>query len=230
MDDITIHFERLKGHTAAGGRTANGILLKVDSISGHQINLQYETIIGNCPQQYGNKLHIWKGDGVKWGNLPFKTYDIPSDDQDGQVFIDGLNIGKNTFTIGYSVGKEPDQTAACVVISENEGKLEYRYMDCEVKMTAVNDTSVSFSYKTVEGYTPKEHKAWVGIWERKRVPYPAKAPLAAAEIGYDNEEGTGIIGSVDLASGQDYCIGLFLPGAYPLDAETCLAASDTFKY
>ncbi len=233
MDEITIRFDRIgeSENQDAGAENGGGISLRADSVSGHQINLSYQTITGNCPQTFGNKLHIWKSDGVKWGSVPFRTYDLPNDDEDGQIYIQGLNIGKNSFTIGYSVGPDPDQAAASVTISQDEnGGLEYRYGSCRIEMTAVNDTSVSFSYQTVEGYTPKEHQAFVAIWERKRVPYPGKNEIALAQIDCDNDQGTGIIGQLNLASGQDYCLGLFLPGDGLADTRTYLAASCTFQY
>ena len=143
------------------------------------------------------------------------------DDEDGQIYIQGLNIGKNSFTIGYSVGPDPDQAAASVTISQDEnGGLEYRYGSCRIEMTAANDTSVSFSYQT----------AFAAIWERKRVPYPGKNEIALVRIDCDNDQGTGIIGQLNLASGQDYCLGLFLPGDGLADTRTYLAASCTFQY
>lgn len=233
MDEMTIRFGSIAeiGNRDAQADNGGRILLLVDSVSGHQINLRYQTITGNCPQTFGNKLHIWKSDGVKWGSVPYRTYDIPNDDEDGQIYIEGLNIGKNTFTIGYAVGPKPDQTAAAVTIAQNEaGSPEYRYGSCQIEMTAVNDTSVSFRYRTVEGYTPQEHQAFVAIWERKRVPYPGKNEIAVKKIDGDSDEGYGVIGQLNLASGQDYCIGLFLPSDETPDSRTYLAASCTFKY
>ncbi len=230
MDDIKITF--LSGFSADVADTnEQHIALRIDSISGHQINMAYTTIVGNCPKRYGNKLQIWKGDGVKWGVEPSKTVDIPNNDQNGQILIDKQNIGKNSFTIGYSVGPSAQQTAACVIIPSNiESERDYQFYSSTIAMTAANDTSVSFHYKALDGYMPMEYGAWVGIWESKRVPYEQNNPVGRCNIDSNSEEGDGTITDIELASGQYYSLGLYLPGTESTGNYTYLAASYTFQY
>lgn len=232
MDNITISFARTAQDTKKEASGKAGVKLIVDSISGHQVIMRYETIVGNCPQKNGNQIHIWMGDGVKWGTEPKKSFPIPSDDQDGQIIIDGVTVGKNSFTIGYSVGASPEQTVASVTVPQGvTDPEECEYSSVEITGTAVNDSTVSFKFEALEGYTPNAHAAWVAIWERKRVPYPASNWMGKTIIRFDFDEGDDVLRNLEMAAGQDYCIGFFQPKTNNGDeGAVCLAASYTFKY
>ena len=226
MGDINISFKELAAANVKANDPDKGrIGFQVDSVTGDYIIVEYNTFIGNYPARFGNEICVWKGDGVRWGDTPLFSKAVPSDDQYGQVVIDGLTIGKGSFTVGYSVGNSPEQTAACVVI---DGSKQTSQFSCAINITSVNDGMVEFEYKTLQGYTPSKHGAWVGIWDNDSVPYPAAGAKATTNISSDSANGNGVL-LVNLASGHQYTVGLFLPEKGNCNP-TCLAATALFKY
>lgn len=230
---ITMNTVPLKNQVTSSS-VLHQIKLTIVQLDSHQLTLEYRSMPGNQPSAYSNHIHIWQSENyVPWNQKPLKSQPVSGDSQSGAIVVQGMNIGKLDYIIGYSVGASPTQTAATayipVTVSAASPDNEYEYSVSSIDVTSAGDSYLNFSYQMPDGYNPSAYGAWVGLWQGRQIPLPTTEPLSRTTIPYTSETGSHSLSNLNLASGEHYCIGLFFGGPAS-GSSTTLGASCSFVY
>lgn len=214
--------------------TLHQMKLSIQIVNGHQLILSYRSMPGNNPSQNANHIHIWQSENyIPWNQPPLGSQPLGLATQSGSVSIQGLNLGKRDYIIGYSVGREVNEIVATAYIPQtvdiHSQTNDFLYFSSKIDVTSVGDTYISFSYETPDGYLPDANHAWVGLWENIQVPIPGVMQLNMDLIPYHAERGDHVLTGLSLAAGQHYCIGLFF-GDDKGVAPVSLGASCSFVF
>ena len=191
--------------------------VSIDYITADTIGISYNTLPGNIPNSYGNFVSIWQNsNSIPWNAEPFATKPIPNNSQKGSMNFDGLDIAKNQYIIGYSVGTklETGQTYGNVSSSAyapDSNPANQSNLVSSLGIIFVGIDSVAFSYKLPDGCTPNSNGAWCGIWRSSNGSYN-NTPDKAVPVTLDTESGTLTFDALTIGLGQTYTIALFMSG------------------
>lgn len=211
--------------------------LKADFVTEDQIGLSYNTMSGNEPNTKGNFVAIWQNqNSIPWNQAPQQVKEIATNTQSGTMSFDGLNINKNSYIIGYSVGPKLTSGQAVgnicstVFIPARGDVNEQADFDPKLTLKFVGTTSVAFQFLLPFGITPLSNTAWCGIW-RSSVPSYNNPPDQSIPVTIDAESGTLSFNDFNIGLGLTYTIALFMSGwkgyGQPND-QNAMACSLTF--
>lgn len=191
--------------------------VSIDYITADTIGVSYNTLPGNMPNTYGNFVAIWQNsNSIPWNSEPLKTQPIPDNTQKGSFNFTGLDIAKNQYIVGYSVGAKltTGQTYGNVCSTAYAPSSDPTQQVKEVSslgLVFVGPSSLAFSFKLPNGCTPESNGAWCGMWRSSNGSYN-NAPDEAIPVNINTESGTLSFNSVTIGLGQTYTIAFFMSG------------------
>lgn len=218
--------------------------LSVLEVTGDTITVEYRTMQGNQPNDYGNLIAVWENfNNIPWDSKPTKVIPIKENTPHDTQVIDELKVKNNSYIIGYSVGpilQSPKQiygnicaTAYVPAIGE---KKEFNLDDANefaptLTIKTVGSSSVSFYFELPDGVLPLTNGAWAGFWRGNNPSFYGTDPIASTPIKLDVSSGTGGFNSLQIQRGQAYTIGLFMSGYKDTGKSTqrALACSVSFQ-
>ncbi|WP_338926040.1 hypothetical protein IHE33_00040 [Mycetohabitans endofungorum] len=216
-----------------------------ERVQPNSIPFNYDTINGNKPHTYQNTVFLWQTD----------CWDIPSSDVDlkGKHPIDidspsGFQdltptegLSKRNYLIAYAVGKEKNAVVTTLRLEPlGDGKYEVitppEAEELSFKVTGVNPTTVSYSFRMPRGTSAEDDGDWIGVWKGSMVSNlynDTQEPIYFLPILIDDSNGTGELTlphARQFEIDDDYMLGYFKSGydtQKPL--RTTLAAVVSFK-
>ncbi|MEZ5016156.1 MAG: hypothetical protein R2800_03835 [Flavipsychrobacter sp.] len=176
------------------------------SVSGNTLSLTYETLPANQSGQNHNSLWLWRATEVPWKYKPMKKQLLPIDaTQSGSYVLEEIEININTAYIAcYSVDSTVEQICACAHLAANSTDNTSEWVSIELLEVAAN--SLSFRYRTMEGYLPLDYGNWFGVWEGMASPYNSFPPVGKGKPVNNSNINDGAINNITLDRGQTYTL------------------------
>jgi hypothetical protein len=214
------------------------------NLTATNISISYNTLEGNQPNTYKNTAHLWQVDGWEVPpsspNLikePLIKTNNPSFHQNFSVELTHAN-----YLIAYAVGEGKDAVVTTQRL-EPLGGGKYKVIippegeALSFKMTDVNSTTVSYSFRMPSGTSAMDDGDWIGVWRDPRVSdlYDnTQEPIHFSPVEVDDSNGNNCSFALPDARqfeiGVNYMLGYFKSGyntQTPL--RTTLAAVTSFK-
>lgn len=200
--------------------------LNVNFVTGDVISVSYDTLPGNQPNTYGNKLFIWQNDNqVPWGTDPLNQQNIATNTQAGSAVFTGLEVTKNSYIVGYGVGPDVSDVCATAFVpaesDESEGS-EYPTSSLVLSLKFVGTNSVAVGYQGLTGYQPQTEGNWLGMWQNNAASYNTP-PQWKTEPSGDSPGGTAAFNNVTIVRDSAYTVAYFMG-----TKQTTMAATLTF--
>lgn len=184
----------------------NHCTLNIDqkAVSGNTLSLTYETLPANQGGQNYNSLWLWRATEVPWKYKPMKKQILPIDaTQSGSYVLEDVDININTAYIAcYSVDSTVEQICACAYLAANSNENNSEWVTIDLLNVAPN--SLSFRYRTMEGYLPLDYKNWFGVWEGMASPYNSFPPVGKGVPVNNSNMNDGAINNIQLDIGKTY--------------------------
>lgn len=215
--------------------------LDVNYVTADSIGLTFDTMPGNQPSNYGNYVAIWQNQNmIPWNQDPLKKQQITKNTQRGSANFTDLDLAKNSYIVGYSVGPEKAAaegpkfgnicSTAFVPTQAKETVGEYPTFQTNLILQYVGIDSVAVQFLTPAGYKPATNKNWMGLWRGEVASY-INPPDWSTPITLDTNRGTAGFNNVSIGRGLIYTIGYFMGGwlgAGQANKQGALACSVTF--
>jgi hypothetical protein len=208
--------------------TSGQTTLKVLQVTNELILLEYELLPDTNPGANGNLAAIWQNtDNIPYNLEPFKKQAISGASQKG-VFSFDVDLTRNNYILGYSVGPElsgPSQQKVGNVCSTvffplsrtlhslKEGDVveadPHPKFSTTLTIGIISTDVVTFSWEVPTDCTPASNGAWAGLFEGK-ARYNV-SPKKAVPIKADRDSGVTAI-EHKLAFDREYSIAYFMSG------------------
>lgn len=197
--------------------------VKIINSDATEIDFHYKTLDGNQPNTYKNTVYLWKTEG--WtvpsttGEEYLITSDTAEDSQNLSVKLDRVN-----YLIAYAVGPAVNAVVTTQRLEYQEDSKRYKIIPppsdeaLSLKITNVNTTTVSYSFRTPAGMSAKTNGDWIGVWKGTTVSKlynDAEEPLGLKPISIDDSHGNDSLtlpGGQQFASNTSYMLGYFKSG------------------
>lgn len=192
----------------------------VTDVSGKQISLEFSTITGNNPSANGNSVYLWQaGDNtIPWTQDAKSSQAISLSTSQGDISFDGLEIGIQSYVIGYAVGpvvaSPPFSAYANVVASAFVPATgsDYVYASPTIATKRIGSNSLTCDYTFLNGFNGVKAAAWAGLWEGPTIPWKDTQPKARTQIQDPGNAGIATFNGVNLLRGYTYSVGLYPTG------------------
>jgi hypothetical protein len=201
------HDKQLVLQVATIGTTS----ILITEVSGKQISLEYSTITGNHPPKNGNTVYLWQaGDNtIPWSQEAKFSQAITVDKPQGDISFDDLEIGRQSYVIGYAVGPlvttPPFSAYANVVASA------YEYGSPTIATKRIGSNSLTLDYTFLNGFNAASAGACCGMWEGPTTSWTAQ-PKWRTQIKDPSNAGVATFNGVSLLRGVTYSVGLYPTG------------------
>ncbi|MEW2354558.1 hypothetical protein [Spirillospora sp. NPDC029432] len=208
-----------------------GFEIPPDGVNPTRIDYIYDTMPGNRPSAYGNKIYIWETSGHDVPrNQPYKNENnVTSDrpDGDGTFPEDVTNL---SYLLGYATGPAVENVCATVFVPALGAGDPVIYPP-SITLERIGTNVVTFSYSMPGGSQPMADNDWVGLWEKQSSSaLYSLPPKWFAQIPENSAKGAGALQNVRLLRATSYILGYF-KGGYSTSKpkQSTLACSLTFQ-
>src|SRR5690349_6488602 len=95
---------------------ATQLIVDPSGVSGNQIAYRFETMPGNQPSAYQNKVWLWQTSQqtIPINSPPFATQGVSVNQPDGSNVFQGLSVGTDSYLVAYGVGPSVANIVASV--------------------------------------------------------------------------------------------------------------------
>lgn len=197
----------------------------VDSINidATEIDFHYKTLDGNQPNTYKNTVYLWQTEGWTVPSTTDKKHLITSDSAEGSQSFN-VELEQANYLIAYAVGPAVNAVVTTQRLEYQEDSKRYKIIPApsdealSLKVTNVNTTTVSYSFRTPAGMSAKTNGDWIGVWKGTTVSKlynDAEEPLGLKPISIDDSHGNDNLtlpGGQQFASNTSYMLGYFKSG------------------
>jgi len=211
--------------------------IAITFVSSDTIGLSYDSMPNNRPNTYGNYIALWQNQNqIPWDTDPLQKQAISGDTQKGSMVFQGLQVDKNDYILGYSVGPARTEsqksgnvcsTAFVPLGTENQ---DFKYFFSAMSLKNVGPNSVIVQFNLPPGARAATNKAWMGLWRGESASYN-NPPDYAVPITIDSNVGTVGFNNVHIGIDLTYTLGLY-PSGWNTDPsarnQKVLACSLTF--
>lgn len=193
------------------------------NIDATKIGFRYETLDGNQPKTYQNTVYLWQTEGWTVPSTTDKKHSITSDSaKDCQSF--NVELEQANYLIAYAVGPTVNAIVTTQRLEYQEDSKNYKIIPApsdealSLKVTHVNTTTVSYSFRTPAGTSAKASGDWVGVWEGTTVSKlydNTQKPIGLQPISKDDSHGDDSLTLPDgqqFVSSKSYMLGYFKSG------------------
>jgi hypothetical protein len=224
LKDQSMANEPIEAREQLFARPASAIhttTLNIGRVAADAIDVNFATMPGNQPNDYGNFLAIWQSpDSIPWDTEPLVTFPVPTDAPSGSATLTGLDINNNSYIVGYAVGPtQPDPygqkyanicaTAFIPATSSGNGTI----FTPGISGIQVGTTSVSFMFTLPDGIKPKSNQAYAVLYRGDNPSFYNKGDgIASVLLSPDFSFGTTAFNNVNIGRGLTYTIGIFMSG------------------
>jgi len=199
--------------------TIGSTSILITDVTGKQISLEFSTITGNHPPKNGNVVYLWQaGDNtIPWAQEAKFSQSITVDNPQGDISFDGLEIGLQSYVIGYAVGPlvttPPFSAYANVVASAfvPAAGTDYEYGSPTIATKRIGANSLTIDYTFLNGFNASSAGAWCGMWEGPTTSWTAQ-PKWRTQIKDPSNAGVATFNGVTLLRGTTYSVGLYPTG------------------
>jgi hypothetical protein len=200
---------------------AQGVALKVVSVTGEDILLTFNGIAGNRPSTYGNTAFLWQnGPQIPYNAPPFKSQPVSGNSPSGSIGF-SFDVKPQDYVIGYATGPSVKCITSWAYVPPAGDDYMYFQSSTWVNPTDITPDLVIVNYETPMGNNPSGNQAWAGIWKGPSASYTQEPSFPAVAARESNKGRIPIPGTYTRSS--QYTVGFFM-GA----AQTTLAATYTF--
>lgn len=197
---------------------SNTTKMSVSYVSADSIGINYETLPGNQPSNYGNYVAIWQNsNSIPWNQQPLKIQKMAGNTPSGSMVIQDLDTTKSTYIIGYAVGPEltvgqkyGNICSTSYIANPGSGDPSIDFYS-SLQLIFVGDKSLAVNFNLPVSITPKANLAWAGIWRSSNASYTVR-PDATTPVTIDTQSGTLTFDQFTIAIGETYTIALFMSG------------------
>jgi hypothetical protein len=197
----------------------------VDSINidATEIDFHYKTLDGNQPNTYKNTVYLWQTEGWTVPSTTDKKHSITSDSVEGSQNF-SVELDQANYLIAYAVGLTANAVVTTQRLEYQKDSKRYKIIPApsdealSLKVTHVNTTTVSYSFRTPAGTSAKANGDWIGVWKGTTVSKlynDAEEPLGLKPISIDDSHGNDSLtlpDSQQFASNTSYMLGYFKSG------------------
>jgi hypothetical protein len=197
----------------------------VDSINidATEIDFHYKTLDGNQPNTYKNTVYLWQTEGWTVPSTTDKKLSITSDSVEGSQNFN-VELDQANYLIAYAVGPTVNAVVTTQRLEYQEDSKRYKIIPASsdealsLKVTHVNTTTVSYSFRTPAGTSAKANGDWIGVWKGTTVSKlykDAEKPIGLKPISIDGSHGNGSLTLPDgqqFTSNASYMLGYFKSG------------------
>ncbi len=174
------------------------------------ISVGYDTLPGNNPQEYGNKVFLWQNQNeIPWSQPPLEDHEIIDNSQSGTTEFNDLSVNNNSYIVGYAVGPRVSDICSTAFIPAAGQNAVATLFQTNLRNLEVGSTSLSVEFQTPTGYTPAAHRNWIGLWRGATASY-TREPDARSLITIDGNIGTTGLNGLSLGRNLTYTLAYFM--------------------
>jgi hypothetical protein len=210
-----------------------------------KINFRYKTLNGNKPNTYQNTVYLWQTEGWTVPSTTDKKHLITFDSAQEESQDFSVDLDQASYLIAYAVGPTVNAVVTTQRLEYREDSNSYEIISApsdealSLKVTHVDPTAVSYSFRTPAGTSAKANGDWVGVWQgasKANLYNKDKKPMRIKQVAHDDRKGDDVFDLTDgqqFVSGSAYLLGYFKSGFNSDNPEeslrTTLAATVEFK-
>ena len=199
---------------------AQGVTLKVVSVTGTDITLTFNSMAGNQPSTYGHTAFLWQnGPAIPYDSPPFRSTPVTGNSPAGSINFH-FDVKSEDYIVGYATGPSVKCIAAWAYIPAAGSEYEYFQTATWIIPNGVTPEVAIAEYETPDGYNPATNQNWAGIWKGPGASY-TQQPQFRGNADSSSSGRIPIAGTY--ARTTQYTVGYFMGPAL-----TTLAATYTF--
>jgi hypothetical protein len=199
------------------------VTIEVVHATGQTLSVQFTTVPGNHPKENKNTLTLWQGTVIDWKN-PGKgiTQLVKNNDSEGTYIMDGLDLSKKDYIVGYSVtGDVPGIGASAIAKPSNILMLAPTSVTLEIGTLVSGQLGIS--YATLRGNKPLTNGNWLGLWRGDIDPFDPGEPQET-RLPPDDVNAGSVTFTTELRSRSTYTVGYFMGDKENKTSNTTVAA------
>lgn len=161
------------------------VTIEVKEWTGETVTVYYQTLPGNRPEEYGNKLWLWEGEVIDWKHPELGiNAEVSSNDSTGTMTMH-VEISRKKYIVGYSVTGGVMGICASALVQAGQLLLA----PTSVTLTIDSLKPLVIKYATLRGYRPLSAGNWLGLWRGDVLPWDAPIPTEVTQPEDDANEG-----------------------------------------
>jgi hypothetical protein len=204
------HFYLIEGGWEPVNKVLSTIKLSGTILSPTQIGVTWDTVPGNQPATYHNRLALWQNQGIPWGLNPLQEHKIIKNTPSGDQLFDTA-LQRKPYVIAYGVSSLDDKQHGAkswaATVQFNPGSAIGVPFVTEIDVAGVGNDSISARFSTPAGNNPKANGNWVGLWEGAVVTFDGTNKIATVPVSSTTSDGFLTLNGLSLKIDTTYTLG-----------------------
>ncbi len=200
------------------------VTINVEHVTGQTVSVGFKTVPGNHPKDNNNKMTIWQGSEIDWRHPDLGvTQLVDNNDSEGTYIMDGLELSKKDYIVGYSVTGEVKGICASA-IAKGGDMLLLAPTSITLEIGAMEPGKLEIEYATLRGYKPLTNGNWLGLWRGDIDPFDPPGDPEEWHLPADDVNAGSVIFTTKLREHTTYNVVYFMGDKDNQKSNTTLAA------